>query len=101
MQDTDCPTGQACACAGSPYTNNQDNYCIAGNCRVDTDCGPGGYCSPSDNTMSCGSLGGYYCHTPNDLCIDDSDCSSSGGFQVCAYSTTSSRWECQMQGLCG
>jgi hypothetical protein len=99
--DSACPTGETCACHQSPYTNNQGNTCVQGNCRVDSDCGTNGYCSPADNTMSCGSLLGYYCHTSADQCIDDSDCSSMSGFQVCTYVATSSRWECKTQGLCG
>ena len=46
VDDAACPTGQTCACHGSPY-NGGGNSCVPGNCRVDTDCGPGGYCSPS------------------------------------------------------
>lgn len=101
MHDTDCATGLTCACHGSPYTHGAGNTCVPGNCRVDADCGSGGYCSPSDAPMSCGALGGYYCHTAADQCIDDTDCPSSQGPQVCAYSTSTGRWECQMQGLCG
>jgi Cys-rich repeat protein len=84
---------------------------VKGNCRVDADCGAGGYCSPSSNTGICGdSLAGYYCQTPADLCIDDSDCpgspvGSSGTIIVgnpgCVYSTTDSRWECIVAPVCG
>jgi hypothetical protein len=99
MHDTDCAAGQACACHGSTYTFGAGNTCIQGNCRVDSDCGPGNYCSPSFDPASCGSLLGYFCHTPSDQCLDDSDC---GDFvaQVCAYSATSSSWQCHFHGGC-
>ena len=88
--DTDCPTGQACACHGAAF-HPDSNECIAGNCRTDSDCGSAGFCSPTIG--GCGGLAGYYCHTAGDLCIDDSDCTTGSG-QACQYVTTSSRWEC-------
>ena len=100
--DSACQTGQTCACHGSPYTYGNGNSCVPGDCRVDGDCGGGGgYCSPSYNVMSCGALAGYYCHTPQDTCIDDTDCGSSQGPSVCSYSTATGSWQCHMQGLCG
>jgi hypothetical protein len=104
VHDTDCPGGQTCACHGSSYTDGHGNTCVKGNCRVDADCGAGGYCSPSSLTALCGdSLAGYYCHTAGDLCIDDSDCPasrSSPGAPGCMYSTTDSRWECDQRPEC-
>jgi hypothetical protein len=37
-------------------------------------CGPDTYCSPGPCACgdSCGH--GYFCHTPADECLDDSDC---------------------------
>jgi Cys-rich repeat protein len=99
MHDTDCAAGQACACHGSAYTST-GNTCLAGDCRVDSDCGAGGYCSPAYNTASCGGLLGYFCHTAKDQCIDDSDCSTSSGLQVCTYSKTSGTWQCAARLLC-
>jgi hypothetical protein len=101
--DAACPTGSTCACHGSPYVGGAGNTCTPGNCRVDADCGGGaGYCSPSYDVNSCGSLAGYYCHTPDDQCVDDSDCASSTmGPQICAYSTTTARWQCHQQEFCG
>lgn len=104
-QDTDCATGQTCACHGSPY-NDSGNTCVAGNCRVDADCGSGGYCSPTAPTGGwCGDVAGYYCHRPNDLCIDDSDCRGGNGPDgfgsgFCEYSQTNGRWECQVVSVC-
>ena len=104
-QDADCPTGQTCACHGSAY-NDFGNTCVPGNCRVDADCGVGGFCSPTAPAGGwCGNVAGYYCHTPTDLCLDDSDCAgmdagSVAGAWVCEYSTTSKRWECQVVAYC-
>jgi len=73
-QDTDCQTGQTCACHGSPY-NDFGNTCVTGNCRTDADCGVGNYCSPTAPAGGwCGEVASYYCHTSNDLCVNDSDC---------------------------
>jgi hypothetical protein len=99
VHDTDCAVGQLCVCHGSAYTN-AGNTCMPGNCRVDSDCGAGGYCSPSHGTVSCGGVSGYYCHGASDQCTDDSDCSGMGGLDVCAWSSTGHRWECQMELLC-
>jgi hypothetical protein len=98
--DTDCPTGDLCACHGSPYTGHDGNTCIAGNCRVDSDCGSGGYCSPSHGTTGCGGLSGYYCHTAADTCLDDTDCTGASGDDVCAWSANDVHWECEPQELC-
>lgn len=104
-QDSDCSTGLTCACRGSPY-NSIGNTCVAGDCRVDADCGPAGYCSPVATSAGfCESVVGYYCHTPNDLCVNDSDCPSGNGPNFpsdgfCEYSTTSSRWECEIAPVC-
>jgi hypothetical protein len=98
MHDTDCPSGQLCVCHASAYTTG-GNTCIAGSCRIDTDCASG-YCSPSHGNTGCGGVTGYYCHTASDTCENDSDCPSMGGPQVCAWSATHSRWECQAQLLC-
>lgn len=98
--DSACPVDQTCACHGSPYAGGQGNHCVPGNCRVDSDCGIGGWCSPTYSTMGCGALGGYYCHTPLDQCVNDSDCVDAGGIDVCAYDTTASYWRCMMQVLC-
>ncbi len=103
VQDTDCPSGETCACHGAPYTDFHGNTCVTGNCRTDADCG-GEYCSPSSLTGICGdSLAGYYCHTSRDLCVDDIDCQGSNdlpGPPSCLYSTTDSRWECVGVDVC-
>jgi hypothetical protein len=96
--DTDCPMGDLCVCHGSAYTGGGGNTCMAGNCRVDSDCGANGYCSPSASG-GCGSVGGYYCHTASDSCVNDGDCG--GDIEECVWSSADGRWECQMDELCG
>ncbi len=92
--DAACGSGQTCACHGSPYSEG-GNTCVPGNCRVDSDCGANGYCSPSESTTGCGGgVAGYYCHTPNDKCVNDSQCTGSFGI-ACVYSTTQMFWQCQ------
>ncbi len=108
--DAECP-GQACVCradASSPGANYCDS---AGNCRVDADCGEGGYCSPSllgggctclsaaycdppEPGAACGdSCGhGYFCHSARDGCLDDSDCKSD---EHCAFDKVEQRFSCQ------
>jgi hypothetical protein len=102
MQDANCPTGDTCACHGSAYTDGEGNVCVPGNCRVDADCGAGGYCSPSVDTMGCGGgVAGYYCHTPQDQCVNDSDCGEGGGGEgVCVFSTSAGYWQCTVLGVC-
>lgn len=104
LHDSDC-TGGPCACHGSAYTFPGGNECVPGNCRIDSDCGPGGYCSPSNGAYFCGGPAGYYCHTPSDLCTDDTDCSDAGSPQMgvaglCEYAMAAQRWECQQVQLC-
>jgi hypothetical protein len=97
--DSACPADETCACHGSPYTDGDGNTCVQGNCRVDSDCGANGYCSPSYDVNSCGSLAGYYCHTPEDQCVNDTDCPANGS-ELCAYAATDGRWECHQQEFC-
>ena len=88
---------------------------------MDSDCGPGGYCSPSMETCyssnheaivegrNYGGPNPYYCHTASDLCINDSDCASLDAgtattypptYTPCAYNVQNERWECT-QLVCG
>lgn len=71
--------------------------CLAGNCRTDSDCANGGYCSPT--LGQCGNYTGvigYYCHTPSDECTDDSDCTGNptSGPGYCMYSPEVAHWLC-------
>jgi len=99
QMDSDCGAGQLCVCHGSAYAYG-GNACMPGNCRVDSDCGAGGYCSPAHGTTNCGYVTGYYCHTASDLCANDGDCGSASSADVCTWSATDSRWECQTAVLC-
>jgi hypothetical protein len=89
FQDADCMMG-ACACRASA-SDSAANACVPGNCLVDADCGAGGYCSPSGLPDSCGI--GYYCHTPSDTCVDNTDCPSMEG---CNFDTHSLSWSCSI-----
>jgi len=97
--DADCPTvddgPRLCACGAGDRSDN--NVCLTGNCRVDADCGAAGYCSPS--LGSCGNyfgFEGYFCHTPDDECSDDSDCGAGGsyGAPYCAFMPSTGHWQC-------
>lgn len=92
FSDSDCGE-TVCLCGGDDV-----NKCLIGNCQVDADCGPKGYCSPS--LGSCGNYGGisgYYCHTPEDECINDSECESESGARgspYCAFNLVAGKWMC-------
>jgi hypothetical protein len=86
---------------------------------VDDDCGPGGFCSPSQVNVFCvcpstalcppgsatsfegsrqvpcacgdGCGHGYFCHTDRDTCLDDTDCGTQG---TCNYDRLDRRWRC-------
>jgi hypothetical protein len=93
-----------CECSGGMAATD---VCLGeGNCRVDDDCGAGGYCSPT--LGSCGHYTGYvgyYCHTAQDECVDDEDCAGvdGGGFgrPYCAFERTLGRWRCSTQECAG
>jgi hypothetical protein len=93
--DSQCPGEDVCVCGGQASVGRPPNYCSQGGCRVDSDCGPGGYCSRSYYPCS-GGLAGYYCHTPGDECTSDAQCSSGLG-SVCEWSATSMAWTCVQQ----
>jgi hypothetical protein len=90
--DSDCPPHVPCDCRASS-TDPSPNSCITGsNCRVDSDCGASGYCSPS--TTSLCDLAGYFCHTAGDQCGNDTDCGTS---DACAFNAQDQKWECTQQ----
>ena len=97
MHDSDCGGGQLCVCHGSALTFGAGNTCLPGNCRVDADCGALA-CSPTPNPNGCGVVGGYYCHTADDDCTNDSDCA--GSLAACVYDTDGKHWVCQAMMLC-
>ena len=98
--DNECGPKQTCNC------EHQGNYCLPGNCRVDADCGNGGFCSPS--WALCSLHGpyrpnGYYCHTSSDECMRDEDCPRPkkehyGPLSTrCAFSQPVGRWVCMSE----
>jgi hypothetical protein len=94
LTDSDCGTGNVCECASAFYGGNaiHGNVCVPGKCRVNSDCGPEGYCVPSAGY--CGSISGFYCHTPADTCVDPKiDCPSGQG-QACVYDQNLGHFAC-------
>ena len=91
--DSDCGAGP-CVCGTGDF---QENRCLAGNCQTDSDCGPGGFCSPSFG--DCGNYSGvigFFCHTCEDECTNDSDCGGTGeGYDpYCAFDPAREIWAC-------
>jgi hypothetical protein len=101
--DSDCPSGTPCLCRSSPSDTSANVCAPRGNCVLDLDCGPGGYCSPSQD---CFGLPVYYCHAASDTCINDADClfvDAGGGCPaeaICAYSSEARHWACSQQRCC-
>ncbi len=115
--DSTCGSKTPCSCRSyfsSPTLGGPDNganVCVpGGNCAVDSDCGPGGFCSPSQSDR-CLYDPHYYCHTALDTCENDSDCPAAPPecndagqcgcptYSVCAYDTQAQHWACK-QGVC-
>jgi hypothetical protein len=111
--DDNCATAHLCACGTPLGINGSDgmpmrsgNRCLPSNCRVDSDCGPGGYCSPTVDP-GCGpryGTTGYYCHTASDACTTDAQCQDAGatvgpGPGFCAYDPAAGQWACHY-GFC-
>jgi Cys-rich repeat protein len=108
--DDACPANNLCQCGTATGEGRTANTCVPSNCRVDSDCGAGGSCSPSYGT-TCGALFGvvgYFCHKAadectKDECVNDSDCTSTeagpAGSGYCAWDPTSSAWSC-FYGVC-
>jgi hypothetical protein len=107
IDDSDCRSDQACGCGaqfGFPASMHL-NYCVPAKCRVDADCGAGGYCSPATNTP-CQRLAGYYCHKAADTCSSSNDCPAAddGGATfstTCDYVLELDHWACAATALCG
>jgi hypothetical protein len=116
FHDSDCAANVPCQCRDSASSTDSNGCLSLSNCRVDDDCGPGGYCSPSQLTgcirmctvacdtgthcyagtievpcscgQSCGA--GYFCHTADDTCINDCACA---GDSACTHQPNGS-WDC-------
>ncbi len=96
FSDAECPGSQPCECRDSALSSVANSCVAGGNCRVDADCGLGGYCSPSLVGGSCNfdplvASTGYFCHTLHDSCLNDSDCDQSSR---CAFDSQNERWTC-------
>ncbi len=89
FSDEDCQNGAYCECRAA--RSSDSNNCVGsrGNCHSDIDCGLGGYCSPSNAAEWCGP--DYYCHTPGDTCLNDSDCEGPDG---CNFDAALAHWVC-------
>jgi hypothetical protein len=117
FRDADCSDNVPCQCRDSSSSTGANTCLVNSNCRVDDDCGPGGYCSPSQLagcirmcTVTC-DLGthcyagttevpcscnqncgaGYFCHTASDTCV--SDCECSGKDSACTHQPDAG-WAC-------
>ena len=97
IMDADCTSGgnSVCECKDDPSGggSSNGNVCLPGNCQTDADCAAG-YCSPTVSA-DCGTFYGtvgFYCHTCEDTCLDDSDCT--GSYYYCAFDPTVGHWAC-------
>jgi hypothetical protein len=99
--DTDCK-GSVCACQGTPYQTQANTCAPAGGCRLDSDCGAGGFCSPSSGAGCANAIAGYFCHTAADECVDDEDCKSGvTGPANCRFDGAKHHWACAAVLACG
>jgi len=75
------------------------NRCLPhGNCSTDADCGSAAYCSPSlllGDTCNPTNIA-FYCHTSNDECVDDSQCTQG----YCLYDAAKKHWRCNERHAC-
>ena len=93
FDDSECKAN-VCTCREDASVTNRCTD--VGNCKVDADCGPSGYCSPSVafDKINVG-VAGYYCHTAKDVCVDDADCRQENlGQAKCAFDPAAARWAC-------
>jgi hypothetical protein len=108
--DSDCPSGLPCLCRTSASDNTANLCAFGGNCVLDSDCGPGGFCSPSsycDDWPVPGWPGfAYYCHTAADTCINDTDCAAVDAGEgcpitpFCMYDGQAQHWTCNTYRCC-
>jgi hypothetical protein len=85
FSDVDCPGHVPCDCRVFGYGTN---VCRTGSrCSVDSDCGPGGFCSQDLSNL-------YYCHRPGDVCFNDRDCQQGEFGARCRFNTDTSQWQC-------
>lgn len=96
--DSDCGPAARCECFGV-------RQCVRAACFSDADCGADLRCEPSQGLL-CGNLNppvGYYCHTEQDECRSDADCTPerapSGAGESwgssCVYDPALTSWACR------
>ena len=92
-QDSDCPDGQICRCAGEEL--GPTSTCIPAQCTVDADCGDQ-LCAGSISPCSPG-IDLLHCTTPNDTCSSNGECDTR-----CAWSDLEMppQWACD-NSICG
>ena len=91
--DSQCAPNAICDCLAAPDLGG--NFCgPVGTCRVDSDCGDGGYCSPGASSLGspCGLTGVYFCHSSADTCVNDSDCGDAG--RLCMHRFDAGGFSC-------
>ncbi len=98
FSDAECGGG-VCTCSPG------GNYCNPpGNCLVDSDCGRGGFCSPTNGEGpegACGTVQAYFCRTPKDECVTDEDCAKAGeSRKTCTYGRSIGHWLCIDNQMC-
>jgi hypothetical protein len=87
--------GTVCNCATSSCTVQP------GSCRVDADCGAGGFCSPTWTSGEDVEVVAYECHTCEDQCIDDTDCTGMYPGGYCIYNQCVGYWTCSPPPMTG
>ena len=96
LVDADCGATDVCSCAGNTfeYAHVTRNICVPANCRSDMDCGAFA-CSPTDSDGGpFYGVQGYFCHTAEDGCARDADCTRGTQTGYCMYSQDVSHWVC-------
>ena len=88
--DSDCPGNIPCACRQAASDSAPNTCATASNCRVDTDCGAGGFCSPSLIGSACECISESFC-TPGEASCSETDANGVMTVQV----------PCSCSGNCG
>jgi hypothetical protein len=69
----------------------------APDCKIDNDCGSGGFCSPSYDPSN-GKFT-YKCHLPADECTNDDDClcPHDDSTDLCRFDESKGHWACYLK----
>jgi hypothetical protein len=81
--DADCKGGGPCECA------DNGNYCLAGNCKTDAECG--GLACARAESLDCRGQPGYWCRTAQDTCSGPDSCSKN---KKCVFDAKQGHWAC-------